>query len=984
MFIRKQLTNAEIKYKRMGIIGALKLVSCLASASKGENGHSGGSPASGVGEALSLLQMTDEMCKVSVMACGFFYDELTASLEVASLDMSVIEWVSKHTNDFETVFLGDLEAGQIQNQPEDPYIEGELWFNLDGDISPICVNILPLLISGDESASNSLLFLPSSFRLLAAVESLTNKGALGGIDALLGCPIYLPKRELLVGDAWLGMSRRQKELSCLALYHAINWIRELINAFSTQIADRGQCLTQTTREETAIKLLKRLRNMLLLEHVLNECLKAVSYLKLPQLHFLMDAPDETRMSTHAGYSKQDLVHLKRGRKSSIKLGSRINVIGGQARGGISQETQGEKMKQSTISDTLGKMNRKASEGNSQISGSVCSQPGSTQNGTGSFNKVNNDKGKATQQANHSVDANISNDTRSCGDILETQKWKLRPLSLSSLSILTLHEVSRASCCSDPAAQLPLFLYLLQDLLHKLEICLEQSKKILPFTAASAPPKELVLTHMKGLDFLIKVESVSSSFRAHIDTAAHMLMQSDLLRERTACDEHWKKHSHAAGNPDNLEYSPSNFRVAESVFTAVLLYLKKVLMYSELRIQENVGLLKNILLPFCVNEVAEKICPDLLPLPASGSLEFAFCSMYAYLDGIFDAATKASFGAATELLMVLKSLVDCAEDCVESPNNRKRRASFVRPASLIPYLRARLSTSARRMLQHDWDAEEPGKIWKSKGEVLQNLLSMMIQNQESTADILEDLACNVMPQVPFKGARSGLSPVEGHPALSSATFIIWYRVQHEIVLDVFSKVVKDILGQSKAKAVLDDELVDRLLNRAHQCVSIHVALVNLTRKHDQISVHAVAVKCAGRFVDNFLKGLEFLQSHYVTHKEVVISLVKELQKATRIIQTICAEAKGQKKMPVTCKVPAVKRSMERYVFCIKALLHGASNGTSFWMGNLKHKDLQGQEIGSQLHASDDEAADEQSPNAEHEHASDDDESCDEDEISQDQS
>jgi hypothetical protein len=45
---------------------------------------------------------------------------------------------------------------------------------------------------------------------------------------------------------------------------------------------------------------------------------------------------------------------------------------------------------------------------------------------------------------------------------------------------------------------------------------------------------------------------------------------------------------------------------------------------------------------------------------------------------------------------------------------------------------------------------------------------------------------------------------------------------------------------------------------------------------------------------------------------------------------CME-QGQKRMPVACKVPAVKRSMEKFVFCVKALLHGASHGNSFWMG-----------------------------------------------------
>jgi hypothetical protein len=48
---------------------------------------------------------------------------------------------------------------------------------------------------------------------------------------------------------------------------------------------------------------------------------------------------------------------------------------------------------------------------------------------------------------------------------------------------------------------------------------------------------------------------------------------------------------------------------------------------------------------------------------------------------------------------------------------------------------------------------------------------------------------------------------------------------------------------------------------------------------------------------------------------------------------CME-QGQKRMPVACKVPAVKRSMEKFVFCVKALLHGASHGNSFWMGKFQ--------------------------------------------------
>jgi hypothetical protein len=48
-----------------------------------------------------------------------------------------------------------------------------------------------------------------------------------------------------------------------------------------------------------------------------------------------------------------------------------------------------------------------------------------------------------------------------------------------------------------------------------------------------------------------------------------------------------------------------------------------------------------------------------------------------------------------------------------------------------------------------------------------------------------------------------------------------------------------------------------------------------------------------------------------------------------------------------QVPAVKRTMERFVFRVKLLTHGTDVGDSFWMGNLKHKDLKGREVPSQV-------------------------------------
>jgi Fanconi anemia group D2 protein len=96
------------------------------------------------------------------------------------------------------------------------------------------------------------------------VERETNQGSLGSIDALLGCPLYLPKHQLMFEEPWKSLTRRQKELSCYGLFYSINWIRELINAFATQIEARvDDSSAQLTKEETTTKLFQRLRNLII-------------------------------------------------------------------------------------------------------------------------------------------------------------------------------------------------------------------------------------------------------------------------------------------------------------------------------------------------------------------------------------------------------------------------------------------------------------------------------------------------------------------------------------------------------------------------------------------------------------------------------------------------------------------------------------------------------------------------------------------------
>jgi hypothetical protein len=51
--------------------------------------------------------------------------------------------------------------------------------------------------------------------------------------------------------------------------------------------------------------------------------------------------------------------------------------------------------------------------------------------------------------------------------------------------------------------------------------------------------------------------------------------------------------------------------------------------------------------------------------------------------------------------------------------------------------------------------------------------------------------------------------------------------------------------------------------------------------------------------------------------------------------------------VLAKAPAAKRSLERFLFEVKAFLYEAGQQELFYLGQLKHRDLEGNCVGSQV-------------------------------------
>ncbi|KAK6238576.1 hypothetical protein QUC31_004045 [Theobroma cacao] len=703
IIVRKQVSHPDLKYKKMGLIGILKIVSCLGDASNVT--LSSPFQKSNTEEALELLETSLESCKQLCLSLIFFYDELTAILESRTLHPVIVDWIGKHVGEFESIFLSDLDGGQLPSRNSYCGLEGELWMNLDGEISPICLNILPLASS---SQSACLQFLPANFHLLSAVERLTNQGSLGGIDALLGCPLLLPSSKYYSEAEWLSLTGKQKQIISLCLYYAVNWLRELLNAFCTQVAGRFEFTSQSTKEDITLKLLKRLRNLVFLESLLNHSIRMCPVV-LPQLHLQVEHCGSTLINqpNHVGNMEK---------KNEPKMTHECTSPNKRKHKKIAKtSTPGTdgKLHQPTLMDVLRKAGVETSQ---EMTNEVSSKERTS---------------ASVDRQSHVFNESVLIEVSPPAQALESQKFRFRPLLLECFSILTFSK-NHDSCCSDPVAELPLYLYLIHDLHCKLDYFAAPGKQ-----CSSRSLSSVAFTRMTLDEFLSKIRPLFPSLKRNLDIAFCSLKEGN-----ETCQEHWNIQSAAAHNPDIINLVPSKSSISTMVYKEVLHSFSKMLNLPE--VQRNKSVLSDLLEAFQPNETLDAGASDVQPCPSPGTIEYSYLGACSFVESILHAACSFSFILASEALFTLESAVTSVLNVVDKLEGDDVNIQS-RFNQILPFLRGKLGSSAQKLLKHKWDDENLENGWKNKGEIVQKILRIHLEYTESTADLLDELACTILPQ-----------------------------------------------------------------------------------------------------------------------------------------------------------------------------------------------------------------------------------------------
>ncbi|XP_007652032.1 Fanconi anemia group D2 protein isoform X3 [Cricetulus griseus] len=249
---------------------------------------------------------------------------------------------------------------------------------------------------------------------------------------------------------------------------------------------------------------------------------------------------------------------------------------------------------------------------------------------------------------------------------------------------------------------------------------------------------------------------------------------------------------------------------------------------------------------------------------------------------------------------------------------------------------KLATLAKQLLCRAWPHGEKEKN-TNFNDHLHDLLCIYLEHTDNVLKAIEEIAGVGVPELVNapKDASSSTFPM-----LTRHTFVIFFRV----MMAELEKTVKSL----QAGTATDSQQVheEKLLywNMAVRDFSI---LINLMKVFDSYPVLHVCLKYGRHFVEAFLKQcMPLLDFCFRKHREDVLSLLETLQRNTRLLHHLCGHSKIHQDTRLTKHVPLLKKSLELLVCRVKAMLVLNNCREAFWLGTLKNRDLQGEEIVSQ--------------------------------------
>lgn len=125
----------------------------------------------------------------------------------------------------------------------------------------------------------------------------------------------------------------------------------------------------------------------------------------------------------------------------------------------------------------------------------------------------------------------------------------------------------------------------------------------------------------------------------------------------------------------------------------------------------------------------------------------------------------------------------------------------------------------------------------------------------------------------------------------------------------------------------------------------------------LRLYTLFLKFSQMFLKLFLQhGMPMVEKCLKTHKDRVITLLRSVQVTTRFLHNLCCQSKSAKQAGIVALIPGLRQSVESFNYYVKGALAANNCSSAFWLGNLRNKDLQGEDILSQVVSSEEKEKD----------------------------
>uniref|UniRef100_A0A671QBV6 FA complementation group D2 n=1 Tax=Sinocyclocheilus anshuiensis TaxID=1608454 RepID=A0A671QBV6_9TELE len=243
-------------------------------------------------------------------------------------------------------------------------------------------------------------------------------------------------------------------------------------------------------------------------------------------------------------------------------------------------------------------------------------------------------------------------------------------------------------------------------------------------------------------------------------------------------------------------------------------------------------------------------------------------------------------------------------------------------------REQITSLTRHFLCQEWVTASGEKERGNKyNDALQTLLSIYLEHTDDVLKAVEEIAGEGVPEL-MNAAKNANS--RSWPTLNRQTFLVYYKS----MMAELERAVRKIPPSKQ----MDSQESEKLLTWNLAVRDFHI-LINLVKMFDSRPVLTVCLKYGRLFLESFLKlGMPLLDYSFKKHKEDVQSLLKTFQLSTRQLHYMCGHSKIRQDTGLTNHVPALKKSLEQFVYRVKAMLTLNHCQEAFWLGNLKNRDL----------------------------------------------